>query len=121
MSNATIKTARNSIAGSAEAKTCVPLIAMPTAKSGSAETVAMSNLSESPTMTTTKTSALLAMAAVMGLGAQMSLPSPRMLDELTWKPGNKGRSNNKPDARAKDRARTKAAHKSRPLTPKHGA
>lgn len=35
------------------------------------------------------------------------------LSQAKEAPYNKGRSNNKPGARAKDRARTKAAHKAR--------
>lgn len=66
-------------------------------------------------MSSNKASNLLAMAAVLGLGAQMSMP---LVPGPEWHmpklaPANKGRSNNKWGARAKDRAREKAAHKSR--------
>lgn len=71
-------------------------------------------------MTRNKLGMLSAVVAAVGLG-NMAVPmgdSPLVegYDKLShWKqsPGNKGRSNNKPGARMKDRARTKAAHKSR--------
>lgn len=58
---------------------------------------------------------LLAAATVLGLGAGVALPITAGLDWHMPKlaPGHKGRSNNKPGARMKDRARAKAAHKSR--------
>lgn len=71
-------------------------------------------------MSRTKLGMMAAVIAAVGLGNMAVSMGDEPLavgdDQLTrWKlaPGNKGRSNNKPGARLKDRAREKAAHKSR--------
>lgn len=71
-------------------------------------------------MIRTKLGMMAAVVAAAGLGNMAVSMGDEPIavgdDQLTrWKqaPGNKGRSNNKWGARAKDRAREKAAHKSR--------
>lgn len=71
-------------------------------------------------MTRNKLGMMAAVIAAVGLG-NLALPMGDLplaqggIDIVPWKkpPGSKGRSNNKWNARMKDRQRAKAAHKSR--------